>query len=211
MLALVLASAWLFGAAPSLEEFRSAYRELDAAARAGRELGDALAKVRALQPTLSEAEKKQADVALALAHAAFLALEPSYRDFVSPSLPDETGAVRRIAALLKEAQRLQKEYGQIGEATGWGVAARIRTGQVFEKLCSQLEELPTPKGLTPEQADLFRGELQARARAVETKAIESYQEALKLAASLKLMGPWPDLARERLSALQQPPPEAPQP
>jgi hypothetical protein len=73
------------------------------------------------------------------------------------------------------------------------VSSAYKLGLAYENMAGVLRKIPAPEKLTPEQKEIFRSELDAKALPFEEKARNSYQAAVKKA---KELGAYTDHARQ---------------
>jgi hypothetical protein len=73
------------------------------------------------------------------------------------------------------------------------VSAAYKLGLVYENMAATLRKIPPPAKLTPEQQQIYKKELDAKALPFEEKALNSFQAAVKKA---KELGAYTDHARQ---------------
>jgi hypothetical protein len=75
-----------------------------------------------------------------------------------------------------------------------GVAALYYIGLIYQEFSQALFNAPIPKGLNPEEVQLYQQELQSRATPIEEKAVEAYEKAVKKAFELDVYTDWVEKA-----------------
>jgi TolA-binding protein len=180
--------------------------ELRLMRRPDREADRRLSELLTAFEALPADQKTDRDVLNAVAGARFEALEPEWQhfeqiDFTQPQ-------TRRLkAALVDKAQRLEsleKRYLELIAlgAEDWTLAALTRLGQLSADFAQKLLDSPDPPELSPEELDIYRGELEARAFPLEEKAIQAFEAALAKAFELELYDRWVIEAGDALNRLR---------
>ncbi len=133
--------------------------------------------------SLSDADK-QGPTLDAAAHARFLLLEGPWHEFMK--IHFNYTRQRDLVFVLKiknnRMKKLLEGYGQVvsmGSAI-WTQAALARLGEAYKNFNKGLMEAPTPRGLSPEQQDLYRSTLEQQALPLEDKATEAYEKAIEV-------------------------------
>jgi TolA-binding protein len=120
---------------------------------------------------LPEAEKTAAPLIDAAAHARFLAVEPSFGDFMAIHFRYLRQADLVYVLKVKNARiaRLLSAYGEV-IAVGsprWSEAAFERIGEAYRNFNKGLLDAPMPRGLDPEQQELYRSTVESQALPLE--------------------------------------------
>ncbi|ACY16460.1 tetratricopeptide repeat protein [Haliangium ochraceum] len=149
--------------------------------RAGNEFDAALKVFRRLKGKQRETEKAWA------AEARYHQGELIYRRFEAISLDVKPRRLRRTldskTALLAKAQDVYLDVVDFGDAQ-WATAALFRMGRIYEGFAESLRDAPVPQGLSEDEAEMYRQELEMYVIEVEEQAIDlyatGYQKALEL-------------------------------
>jgi TolA-binding protein len=121
-----------------------------------------------------------------IAHARFLqgeALFAEYKAYKFTS-PQRRAMEKRLTEKGKMLKKVTDVYEDVlnfksGERSA---CALWKIGQTYQEFSQSLMEAPIPKGLTPDEEQVYKIKLQERALPVEEKAFEAYARNLKLAA-----------------------------
>jgi tetratricopeptide (TPR) repeat protein len=81
----------------------------------------------------------------------------------------------------------------------WVIAGLNRVGLAYEELAKAIEEAPAPRGLNPEQQDLYREDVIQKAEAIKGKAAEAYRECLNTAKDLQWFNEFSEQAASSLA------------
>jgi tetratricopeptide (TPR) repeat protein len=138
------------------------------------------------------------------AEARYLQGELVFQDYQRVSLDVKPRQLKKQldkkSNLLADAQEIYTsviDYGDAGQAAG----ALHRIGQLYEGFASELRSAPVPKGLTGEEEELYRQELETYVIQVEEKAIEAYSIGYKRAIELRIYNQFTKNLRQALSKL----------
>lgn len=101
----------------------------------------------------------------------------------------------------QEAEALYTEIIQM-KSPYYVAAAAYRVGLMYKEFSDQLYNLPMPEGLTPDQEDEYRGQLDEYAFPLQEKALKAYQAALKLALEYKAYNEWSAKSAKEISKLE---------
>ena len=91
--------------------------------------------------------------------------------------------------MMPEVDKAYTEVASVG-ASDWTIAAVTRVGFGFLDLAKNIAESPDPKGLTPEQLDLYRAELENQALPLEDKGIDHLEQAIQKSSQLLVYNEW---------------------
>jgi len=153
---------------------------------------------------LSPEEQQVPEVGMAYAHARLLALEPLWRSYVAIRLTRVATLKRDLLTKQKKLEALEKAYGEVlalGVAEP-GIAALLRIGMAYSDLAKNIADSPNPRGLSPEQVDLYRGELEKLSLPLEDKAVDALEKGLEKADELSVYTAWTISAQEQLNAFR---------
>jgi hypothetical protein len=100
--------------------------------------------------------------------------------------------LQKKSRLLLELDKAYQEVAKFKEPI-FVVSAAYKLGLVYENMAATLRKIPTPAKLTPEQQEIYKKELEAKALPFEEKALNSFQAAVKKA---KELGAYTDHARQ---------------
>ncbi len=153
--------------------------------------------------TLPEAEKLP-PVIDAAAHARFALLEPAFNEFQAYHL-NYTRQSDLVYALKVKSGKMAKLTDAYTDLIKYGSplyseAALCRLGQAYGNFNRKLLDAPMPRGLTPDQEDLYRTTLENQALPLEDKAVEAYEKAVASSSKTGVYSDWTLLAEEQLKA-----------
>jgi len=178
-----------------------ALRQLKAP-EAGRVLADATQRFARLPEKL----KASAPVLDAAAHARFLAAEPAFGEFLAVGFKSTRQAdlVQALKAKNARLQRLLSSYAEV-VAVGsprWSQAAFARIGEAYRNFNKGLLDAPVPRGLDPEQQELYRSTLESQALPLEDKSTEALRKAIAVAEKSGVYCEWTLKAQDLLTEYQ---------
>jgi TolA-binding protein len=162
-----------------LKKTRQADKEIAAAAKMGKRfLETADAKTKPL-------------VAAWVAHATYLEAVDEYNEYLALKIRLPTNMKPRRAAnvmkkdMEKKAEGLKRVTDAFEAILGYKNANRStcamwRIGLTYQEFSKSLMEAPVPKGLTPDEEQVYKIKLQERALPIEEKAFAAFAQALKL-------------------------------
>lgn len=149
---------------------------------------------------LSATEQQEPEVIAAFGQARFLSAEPSWREFEQVRL-NRVSSLRadllRKQRLLKDLERRYTDVVTTG-AGEYAIAALTRLGQGYADFAEAIRHSPTPRGLSGDQAQLYRSELEKLAQPLENRAVEVLQQGLGKAYELGIYGSWTLAAQDAL-------------
>ncbi len=157
-------------------------------------------------PILNEAPEgevsaREGRAVAALAGGELLAREASRISFTTSSPKAQRKRLERRTSLLIQAQDAYARAASAGDPR-WGCAALYRMGRAYESLYTDLLRTASPRSLDREQVEVFQASLNARTLPVLRRTMDHYQGAWDLAIRTAFPNHWADLARERLTALE---------
>jgi cellulose synthase operon protein C len=106
------------------------------------------------------------------------------------------------AEIHTEAEKLYREVIDMG-SNEWLAASAYRIGQMYRDFANQLSDLPLPEGLTAEQEDQYRIELEMRIMPLEDQALDAFQYAQELALNNKAYNEWSSKSAKQISSMME--------
>jgi TolA-binding protein len=142
----------------------------------------------------------------AAAHARFLGVQPAFDEFVAIRFHSARQA-DLVSALKAKNARLSKLIAAYGEVVAigsprWSEAAFARIGEAYRDLNKGLLDAPLPRGLDPEQQDIYRSTLSAQALPLEDKAVEALGKAVEVSRKSGVYSEWVIKAQDLLREYQ---------
>jgi hypothetical protein len=110
--------------------------------------------------------------------------------------------LKKKSQLLLELEKAYQELIKFKEPV-FMVSSAYKLGLAYENMAAVLKKIPVPANLTPEQQQIFKQELEAKALPFEEKALISYRAAVKKAKELGALTDHARLAGERLRELDK--------
>ena len=143
--------------------------------------------------SLPDSEKQPA-VADAAAHARFLNIEGAFNDFMAIHFHYTRQGDLVYVLKVKNARmsRLLDSYTEVikfGSAR-WSEAALERLGEAYRNFNKGLLDAPMPRGLDPEQQDLYRTTLENQALPLEDKATDAFEKAVQTGQKTGVYSEW---------------------
>ena len=150
-------------------------------------------------------EKKAAR--FSAAEARFLQGEDFYKEFdtVELEFPMDT-LTERLKEKGEYQQEAEKIYFEVIDMKSprWVAAASYRIGQMYRGFGDQLYNLPMPEGLTQEQQDRYRMQLDMDyVGPLQEKALKSFTSALNLALKYEAYNEWSSKSAKAISELDE--------
>ena len=143
---------------------------------------------------LPEAEKASPPLLDAAAHARFLGLEGNFNDFIAIhfNYTRQSDLVYVLKIKNNRMTRLVAQYGEVINlgSPQWSEAAFERIGEAYRNFNKGLLEAPTPRGLDPEQQELYRSTLEAQALPLEDKATEMFTKSIQVSQKSGVYSEW---------------------
>jgi TolA-binding protein len=177
--------------------FFAKYKQMEDLRKAGEgaddklaaKLGDELLKA---YPGLEDAERKDDGNLNGYAQLKFHTLDPLWTKYLAIKFDNPQKIKKQLKEKLTTLPEVEKAYtGILALGDGdWGIAALTRIGFAYLDFAKNLTDSPDPKGLTPEQLDMYRSELENRALPLEDKGIEAIEKALQKSSELKVYNEW---------------------
>jgi hypothetical protein len=108
--------------------------------------------------------------------------------------------LKRKADLLKRASSALLDTAKLGVAE-WTTASLYQVGSIYESFAKALVNSPAPSGLSPEQAEEYRMQIDEFIVPIEEKSIEAYESGYRKALDLGIFNAWTAKMREALGRL----------
>lgn len=195
------------GVAPASQRLLARYRQGLAlralkAPEAAAVLGEVVPRFR----RLPAAEKTSPATIDAAAHARFLGADPAFDEFRAVRFRSSRQA-DLVAALKAKNARLAKLIAAYGEVVAigsprWSEAAFARIGEAYRDFNRGLLDAPLPRGLDPEQQELYRNTLSAQALPLEDKSTEAFRKAVEVSRKSGVYSDWVIKAQDLLREYQ---------
>ncbi len=156
-------------------------------AAAQRSFNDAIALFgqRGYKPKTPEADEA--------AHARFELEEIRFRAYqaiaIKGSLRQMGRAIQRSQQMLTELAQGYAEVFQYG-SLNWTFAAFFRIGQGYQEFAQKLYNAPEPRGLSAEEIDIYRTQLEDEGTRWEDTAVARYEEMIRQARARKVTNDW---------------------
>lgn len=153
---------------------------------------------------LDEKSRAQDDVFNAYGHVRFLMVEPLWREYVSINLKDTKHVLPDLKQKFKLIKQVEDAYTAVvaTHSGEWGIAALTRIGLGYEDFARDLLDSPDPKGLNPDQLDMYHAELENKAFPLEDKAVTFLETALGKSTELRLYSEWVTKAQDQLNKIK---------
>ena len=129
------------------------------------------------------------------AEASFYIAQYGYEDFNNFPI-DTRNFFRMVNSLEKKAkihQDVEKLYHNCiaTKSRYWATAAYYQVGLIYHEFAETLFALPLPEGLNPDEADMYKAELEDRfAAPLEEKARANFKQAILMAHKLGVYSEW---------------------
>ncbi|MHB8873291.1 MAG: hypothetical protein ACYC8T_06360 [Myxococcaceae bacterium] len=141
------------------------------------------------------------------AQVRFLALEPEWKSYQEIRITDVKALKNALVLKVKAQQELERAYVAVIalKIPEPAVASKVRIGQAYADLAKTLRDVPIPPGLSEEQAELFRAELENRCQPLDSRATEAFEGALAMAKEHGVSTWATRIAAEQLARYQKKP------
>ena len=130
----------------------------------------------------------------AAAHARFLGVEGNFNDFIAIHFNYTRQSDLVYVLKIKNARmgRLLAQYGEVINigSPKWSEAAFERIGEAYRNFNKGLLDAPTPRGLDPEQQELYRSTLESQALPLEDKATEMFTKSIEVSRKSGVYSDW---------------------
>jgi hypothetical protein len=134
----------------------------------------------------------------------YAALEAPFRTYLALPLKDSPTLKVKTTAL----RDLQKRYEAVLQlrCANEVVGTLVKIGRLYEEFCAKLDALPAPAGLSPEQYEAFKKQLQSQGEGICDKATEYFRYAVEQASANGVTGEDVEYAKARLAQMVGTPP-----
>ena len=144
--------------------------------------------------------------ALKTKNARFMGVEQNFNDFLGIHF-NYTRQADLVYVLKIKNVRLNKLLAQYGEVIAigspkWSEAAFTRIGEAYRNFNKGLLDAPVPRGLDPEQRELYRSTLESQALPLEDKATEAFNKAIDASLRSGAYSEWTLRAQDYLREYQ---------
>jgi cellulose synthase operon protein C len=138
----------------------------------------------------------------AAAHAEFILGESLYKDYIKfrftkvkpkqlkRQLNEKTRRLTKVVRLYTDIAKLKQPE--------WAIASLYKLGRAYENFAETFYKAPLPKGLTPEQKDMYTQVLREKGQPWEDKAVAHFQAAVKKGSELGFYSQFTRLALAKL-------------
>jgi tetratricopeptide (TPR) repeat protein len=150
---------------------------------------------------LPRADRKSDPVMDAYAHARFLKLEPLWKVYSESRLTRLSMLKQDLKSKRAKLQELERAYANvvaIGSAEH-GIASLTRIGIAYADMARNILEAPNPRGLTADQLQMYRGEIEKMSQPLEQKAVETFETAVSKASELEIYSEWTLVAQDKIN------------
>lgn len=150
---------------------------------------------------LAQDEQQKPTAMNAAGHLAFMVAQPEFDDFVRIKFDNPKTLKKALKAKLEAMKLVEDTYTGVIKygSPEYGIASLVRIGQAYQDFARNFTDSPDPKGLDPDQLDMYRAELENRAFPLEGKAVEAYEKALAKSYELSFYDQWTLDAQDRLN------------
>lgn len=141
-----------------------------------------------------------------VSQAKFHQAERIYREFENVKLEyPMSKLIKRLTTKGELEQKAEQIYFDIiaMKSPFWVSAAAYRIGQMYHDFSNNLYNLPMPEGLTPDQEDMYRMQLDEYAFPLQEKALAAFQRARELALELEAYNEWSSKSSAMISQLEK--------
>jgi tetratricopeptide (TPR) repeat protein len=150
--------------------------------------------------------KELPEAAEAAAQASFILAEPTYDEYLKYKFTVITGKKaeehlkKQLADKLKLFKKVEAVYTDVAKLKQpeWAIASLYRIGRAYENFAETFYKAPLPKGLTPEQVDIYRGQLREQGQPFEDKAVAHFKTAVEKGSELGFYSSYSQRALEKL-------------
>jgi TolA-binding protein len=127
------------------------------------------------------------------AEAQFRIIEQGFETYAAQKLK---GSLRQqgkvVQAMQAQVKDLSRRYGDVLQykSLDWTLATFYRLGHLYQLFAEKLYEAPVPEGLSADDEDLYRTELEDVAVPLEDEAVKRYETAYQKAREFRLTNEW---------------------
>jgi TolA-binding protein len=156
-------------------------------------------------------KKKQKDLmeaAEAAAHAEFILGESTYKDYIKykfKSIKTEKIIKQQLGEKTKRFKKVERIYTDIAKLKQpeWAIASLYKLGRAYEDFAQTFYKAPLPKGLTPEQKDIYVNMLRDKGQPFEDKAVAHFKAAVDKGSELGFYSKFTQRALKKLQEYGQ--------
>ena len=158
--------------------------------------------------TVKDEKDKKAQDRLArkyVSEAKFTQAERIYDEFAGIKLTFPMSTLQKNLVKKGELeQKAEKIYFEVIDLKNpfFVSAAAYRVGSMYKNFSDELYNLPMPEGLTPDQEDLYRMQLDEYAFPLQEKALTAFKRARQLALDLEAYNEWSSKSCEVIAELE---------
>ena len=127
------------------------------------------------------------------AEAQFRIVEQVFEAYAAQRLK---GSLRQQGKVIQQMQTqvkdLSRRYGDVLQykSLDWTLAAFFRLGHIYQLFAERLYEAPVPEGLSADDEDLYRTQLEDVAVPLEDEAVRRYETAFQKAREFRITNEW---------------------
>ncbi len=153
---------------------------------------------------LPDESKKDAAVLNAFTHARFLALEDLWKAYTDVKFARIATIKADLGKKQKKLAEIEKSYFEVLQTGGadYGIAALTRIALAYEDFAANIRNSPNPKGLSEEQLQMYRDQLESLALPLDDKAQEMLGKVIEKSSELSVYTEWTTTAQEHLNKYQ---------
>ena len=146
----------------------------------------------------SDADKGLQGSRAGYAQCQFNRIEPRFKEYESIKFANAAKFAADFARKTALAEELGGAYQRIVDVgdDDWTMAALVRRALIHKLFGKALLEAPIPKGLDPEQEEMYRGQIEEKAAEFEEPATQAIEAAVKEAFDGKVYNEWTLKAQE---------------
>ncbi|MBR57345.1 MAG: hypothetical protein CMH54_04725 [Myxococcales bacterium] len=128
------------------------------------------------------------------ARAQFELVDFKYREYKGIVLKGNVNQmVRQIQNAQAMLKKLQNDYAQVAllyRSVDWNFAAFFRLGEINQIFAQKLYDAPEPRGMNPDDLDIYRTQLEEEGARWEDNAVKKFEEMVGQARSRKVTNKW---------------------
>ena len=148
-------------------------------------------------------EQSAPEVRESMAQVRFARLETDFREAAAIDFHDPQRLKQDLADKVKRIGELEERYMALlpGGSQRHSLMALARLGELYADFSQKLVDSADPPGLTDDELDLYRTQLEERAAPLEEKAAKAFASCIAKSLELGLYGPWLTEAQDGLERL----------
>jgi TolA-binding protein len=152
--------------------------------------------------------KKLLEAAEATAHAQFILGESTYKEYIKykfKSIKSEKVIKRQLGEKTKRFKKVERLYQDVAKLKQpeWAIASLYKLGRAYEDFAQTFYKAPLPKGLTPEQKDIYVNMLRDKGQPFEDKAVAHFKAAVDKGSELGFYSKFTQRALKKLQEYGQ--------